>query len=119
MGQLPPSLVCLCRPFKIAGQDYGGPILLKTGGRRSKISVKAFTALFVCMVTKAIHIELVSDLPTDSFLAVLKRLTSRRGKCNVIHSDKELLLWELMICDDFLPMKVYGENLRLFSKRGY
>jgi len=41
----------------------------------------------VCFVTKAVHAELVSDLITDSFLAALKRLISRRGKPSQIYSD--------------------------------
>ncbi|XP_033229243.1 uncharacterized protein LOC117180826 [Belonocnema kinseyi] len=39
------------------------------------------------MSTKAVHLELVSDLTTEAFIASLKRLFSRREKSRTIHSD--------------------------------
>ncbi|XP_032685832.1 uncharacterized protein LOC116850994 [Odontomachus brunneus] len=41
------------------------------------------------MVTKAVHIELVEDLTTESFIAALKRVIARRGKIKNIYSDNE------------------------------
>lgn len=41
----------------------------------------------VCLVSKAIHLELVVDLITESFLNSLRRFVSRRGLCNNIYSD--------------------------------
>ncbi|GFX19956.1 integrase catalytic domain-containing protein [Trichonephila clavipes] len=35
----------------------------------------------------AIHIEIVSDLRSDAFIAILKRFFSRRGKCAKLYSD--------------------------------
>ncbi|XP_018396272.1 PREDICTED: uncharacterized protein LOC108774619 [Cyphomyrmex costatus] len=43
--------------------------------------------MFVCFATKAVHIELVSDLTTDTFLAAFKRFISRRGKPSHMWSD--------------------------------
>ncbi|UYV83333.1 hypothetical protein LAZ67_23000609 [Cordylochernes scorpioides] len=50
-------------------------------------SLKFYIALFVCFATKAIHLELVSDLSTGSFIAALRRFTSRRGTPSDIYSD--------------------------------
>ena len=40
--------------------------------------VKSYVAVFVCFSSKAIHLELVSDLTTDAFMASLKRFIARR-----------------------------------------
>lgn len=39
------------------------------------------------MSTKAVHLELVSDLTTDAFIAALQRFVSRRGIVLEMHSD--------------------------------
>ncbi|XP_072934945.1 uncharacterized protein [Epargyreus clarus] len=39
------------------------------------------------MATKAVHLELVSDLSSSAFLAALRRMASRRGAPRHIHSD--------------------------------
>ena len=39
------------------------------------------------MATKAVHLEVVSDLSTPAFLAALDRFVARRGLCSDIHSD--------------------------------
>ncbi|XP_064556716.1 uncharacterized protein LOC135441151 [Drosophila montana] len=44
-------------------------------------------AVFVCFATKAVHLELVKDLSTASFLNALKRFISTRGKPSQIWSD--------------------------------
>ena len=67
--------------------DYAGPVLLRHGGQRSKSTSKAYIALFICMSTKAIHLELVSDLTSNAFIAALKRFIARRGIPAQIFSD--------------------------------
>jgi hypothetical protein len=54
---------------------------------RNAEKVKSYIALFVCFSTKAVHLELVGDLTTASFLAAFKRFTSRRGHVSEIFSD--------------------------------
>ncbi|XP_018404101.1 PREDICTED: uncharacterized protein LOC108780784 [Cyphomyrmex costatus] len=76
------------RPFAISGIDYAGPIQIRKGRRRGRISLtKGYIALFVCFHTKAVHLEAVTDLTTEAFLAALRRFTSRRGLCTTLYSD--------------------------------
>jgi len=66
MGQLPEVQVNLSKPFTNPGVDYAGPFCVKQGGKRSKTIVKCYVALFICLSTKAIHLELVSELSTEA-----------------------------------------------------
>lgn len=87
MGDLPASRVCPSRPFSKVGVDYAGPFLIKEGKRRNASSVKCYLSIFVCMVVKAVHIEVVSDLSTATFLAAFQRFVSRRGIPSEVYSD--------------------------------
>lgn len=44
-------------------------------------------AVFVCLVTRAIHLELLSDATTDAFVAALRRMIARRGRVSEMISD--------------------------------
>jgi len=87
MGDLPSARVNPARAFLHCGVDYAGPFTLRPIPGRSKVSFKGYLALFVCLTTRAIHLEVVSALTTEAFLAALKRFMSRRGKCSQIWSD--------------------------------
>ncbi|GBM59033.1 hypothetical protein AVEN_7415-1 [Araneus ventricosus] len=87
MSDLPSVIITPDRPFKRVGVDFCGPFLTKPNVIRSKVKFKSYFALFICMWSKAIHIELVYDLSTAAFLAALRRFLSRRGFPSVIYSD--------------------------------
>lgn len=87
MGELPSARVNINRPFSSSGVDYCGPFYVRDRVRQNSKKYKAYVAIFVCMATKAVHIELVEDLTTEAFLGALKRFTARRGKVHEIYSD--------------------------------
>jgi hypothetical protein len=80
MGELPPTPVQPSRPFLKTGVDYAGPISLRLGTTYSKTITKGYIAIFVCFVTKAVHIEVVTNLTTEAFLAAPRRFIARREK---------------------------------------
>lgn len=87
MASLPDNRIKPGLPFKITGLDYAGPFfILNKPGKGAKL-VKCYLAVFICFCTKAVHLEIVSSLTTESFLACLKRFTSRRGLPSQIFSD--------------------------------
>lgn len=87
MGELPAARVTPARPFLSTGIDYGGPFFAKAHTLRANKHVKVYICVMVCLATKAVHIEMVTDLSTDAFLAALTRFVSRRGLCRDIYSD--------------------------------
>ena len=72
VGQLPKDRISPSRVFEKVDVDYAGPFLLKLGKVRKPVVVKAL-CVFVCLSTKAVHLELVSDLTKEAFLATLKQ----------------------------------------------
>lgn len=87
MGQLPEVRVKPNRAFKSAGVDYAGPINIRFSPGRGAKSYKGYICLFVCMITRAIHLEAVTDMTAKGFIAAFRRFTSRRGLCSDIYSD--------------------------------
>jgi len=62
-------------PFTNTGLDYLGPLQYKENGELKK----AWVFLFTCMVTRAIHLELVTNMTTDAFLNCFRRFIACRG----------------------------------------
>ena len=84
MGDLPPDRVTPGGPaFVSVGVDYFGPIAVKRGRGREK----RYGCLFTCLSSRAVHIEVVESLDTDSFINCLQRFIARRGLPELIHSD--------------------------------
>lgn len=88
MADLPSSRVSGVKAFAVVGCDYAGPFNVIMGKRRRGARAqKAYLCLFVCFATKALHLEIATDLSSDAFIAALKRLVARRGRCSQIFSD--------------------------------
>ncbi|XP_011858105.1 PREDICTED: uncharacterized protein LOC105555687 [Vollenhovia emeryi] len=91
MGNLPKArIIAPSRAFESCGVDYAGPFYHKEGSRRNSKLIKCYMAIFVCFATKAVHIELATDMTSEAFLNVFKRFISRRGYPSHIYSDNGL-----------------------------
>ncbi|KRY33071.1 hypothetical protein T03_6110, partial [Trichinella britovi] len=63
MSDLPPERVTPSFPFNRVGLDFAGPLYVKDEHRPAQ---KAYICLFTCMVTRAVHLEVVV-IHTDNF----------------------------------------------------
>lgn len=88
MGNLPKQrLLPGGYAFEHVGIDYAGPVMCASRQGRGCRLVKTYIAVFVCLTTKAMHLELVGDLTSNCYLLALRRFMSRRGKPIDIFSD--------------------------------
>ena len=71
-------------PFSVIDTDYPGSFICKTKGKRD---VKIYLLLFTCSVTKAVHLERLSNQTKQEFIQALKQQTARRGRPKVMYSD--------------------------------
>lgn len=96
MGSLPADRVRPARPFCKAGVDYAGPfeIRMRPGRPATRTSQQAtnttfqkgYVAVFVCMLTRAVHLEPVMGMTSEAFIAAF-RFVARRGHCAHMYSD--------------------------------
>ena len=87
MGHLPADRVNPSPPFNITGVDLAGPFLCSRGNPRKPTKIKTYACLFVCMVTRAIHLELLSEISSSAFIAGFTRFCARRGLPSTVYSD--------------------------------
>lgn len=102
MGALPAVRTTQACAFERVGVDFAGPFTLRKlpttqAALRKAMSykelyeapstIKGWIVIFICLVTRAVHIDVLRGLSTEEFLAALARMTGRRGHCAEIWSD--------------------------------
>lgn len=84
MAPLPEfRLTPFVKPFTTVGLDYFGPVLVRIGRSQSK----RWIALFTCLTIRAVHMEVVHSLSTESCIMAIRRFVARRGPPAEIYSD--------------------------------
>ena len=71
-------------PFSFVGCDLFGPFQV-VNGRKTE---KKYGAIFTCMASRAVHIELLDDMSTDSFINCLRCFFALRGDVRQIRCDR-------------------------------
>ncbi|XP_075157820.1 uncharacterized protein LOC142231087 [Haematobia irritans] len=87
MASLPTERCTFSLPFTHTGIDFAGPFELKSSKLRNAKLIKGYAAIFVCLSTRAVHLETCSELTTDAFLSTFSRFVGRRGFPNKVFSD--------------------------------
>ena len=83
MVNLPQDRVQQAPPFTSVGVDMFGPFIVKE--RRSEL--KRYGIIFTCLNSRAVHLESVSTMDTDSFILSLRRFIARRGLVRLVRCD--------------------------------
>ena len=84
MADLPPERVTPAPLFTYTGMDAFGPFFIKEGRKE----LKRWGLIFTCLSSRAIHLETLNSMTTDSFLNALRRFISRRGKVHELRCDQ-------------------------------
>ncbi|XP_067933081.1 uncharacterized protein [Watersipora subatra] len=119
MGELPAERLERTAPFSHVGMDVFGPFEVKD--RRTVL--KRWGVLFTCLYSRGVHIEMIEDLSSDSFINALRCLIYLRGQVTTLYSDqgtnfigaKNLLQKELESVKD-KELKAYLLNNRIEFK---
>ena len=80
MTDLPKDRMCIEPPITYCGVDIFALFVVKDGRKE----VQKYGALYTCLPSREIHIEVVHSLSTDSFILSLRRFTWRRGIVRMI-----------------------------------
>uniref|UniRef100_A0A1I7XJM3 Integrase catalytic domain-containing protein n=1 Tax=Heterorhabditis bacteriophora TaxID=37862 RepID=A0A1I7XJM3_HETBA len=80
MAPLSRDRVVCSKPFENVGCDYMGPWTSKEGQ-------KMYVAIYTCLTTRAVHLEVAEDLTAGAFLHSFIRFSSRRGVPAIIRTD--------------------------------
>lgn len=98
MGNLPADRVTQAECFLRTGLDFAGPFnIRKQRGRTPHIdrctkqpvitTLKAWVVIFICLSTRAVHIDVLLGLTIEEFLSAFERFTMRKGRCVKLISD--------------------------------
>lgn len=88
MADLPALRLAQVKAFSSVCVDFAGPFSLLMSRHRGAKTSKGYVCVFVCTATKAIHLEVTSDLSSETFLAAFRRMVARRGRCITLTSDQ-------------------------------
>ena len=109
---LPKSRVSLIKPYLHTGIDYTGHVWVKGDHGVCKI----YLLIYICLNIRAVHVELVKDMNTQSFILALIRFTNIYGITSHIYSDnaKSFIAGCDLIEEVFAPSK-FNEHFQVYN----
>lgn len=89
MADLPADRLDPSPPFTNVGVDAFGPWSIVTRKTRGgSANSKRWGILFTCLVTRAVHIEVVEEMSSSAFINAVRRFTAIRGPVKTFRSDQ-------------------------------
>ena len=89
MADLPEDRLTPGPPFSAVGVDTFGPwnvTIRRTRGGAAQS--KRWAIIFTCLTIRAVHIELIEEMSSSSFINALRRITAIRGPIKIFRSDR-------------------------------
>ncbi|VDI05824.1 Hypothetical predicted protein [Mytilus galloprovincialis] len=89
MADLPEDRVIPETPFTSIGIDTFGPwSVISRRTRGGVANAKRWAIIFTCLVTRGVHLEVVEEMTSSSFINAFKRFIAIRGEVKLIRSDR-------------------------------
>ena len=83
MADLAVERITKSPPFTYCGVNMSEPFLI----REKRSNLKKYGAMFTCLVSRTVHVEVTNQINTDSFIQALRRMIARHGNVEVIQYD--------------------------------
>lgn len=80
---LPKSRTLCSKPFSVTGVDFTGALFVRSTGGEQKV----YICLFTCANTRAVHLEVVTDLTEENFMQAFRRFVGRKSLPQLMISD--------------------------------
>ena len=71
------------QPFEYTGVDFTGAMYVRDRGHENKV----YACLFTCAVSRAVHLEIVTDLSVETFLQAFRRFSNHKPLPKILISD--------------------------------
>ncbi|XP_056017291.1 uncharacterized protein LOC130053762 [Ostrea edulis] len=89
MSDLPEDRLSPGPPFTFVGLDTFGPwSVLQRKTRGGSAQQKRWAILFTCLVSRAVHLEVVDEMSSAAFINAYRRFVAIRGPIKLLRSDR-------------------------------
>ena len=89
MSDLPEDKITPSPPFSFVGVDVFGPRSIVTRRTRGgSASSQLWAVLLTCLYSRAVHIEVIEEMSSASFVNAMRRLIAVRDKVSEFRSDR-------------------------------